>query len=172
MVPRIQWGGRFTAVCELQRFRGRTEVSLVVDLRGKLIIFLDMPHYSLLERLRPLLSHDRRELLYKITDKSKRGALRTKNVLIVGYPTIWFCVAKLSRDDQERTRCIALSPETSAEKLIESLRLAVARVGDREAFKQWLRSHPRRRWLKARAKRSTRVSLSISVKVVIAPIFR
>ncbi len=45
---------------------------------------------------------------------------------------------------------LILSPETSAEKLEESLRLAVARVGDREAFKQWLQSNPLRCWLKAR----------------------
>jgi hypothetical protein len=97
-----------------------------------------------------MLSHDTPSLLYKITDKSKRGSLRTKNVELLGYPTIIFCAAKLSLDDQERTRVFILSPETSAEKLEESLRLAVARVGDREAFKQWLDSHPRRRWLKAR----------------------
>ncbi len=51
---------------------------LVVDLKQKIIVFLDQPHYSLVERLRPLNSHDKRELLYKITDKSKRGSLRTK----------------------------------------------------------------------------------------------
>jgi hypothetical protein len=123
---------------------------LVVDLKQKIIAFLDQPHYTLLERLRPLNSHDKRELLYKITDKSKRGSLRTKNVLLIGYPTIIFCAARLSLDDQERTRVFILSPETSTEKLEESLRLAVARVGDRDAFKQWLESHPRRRWLKAR----------------------
>jgi len=123
---------------------------LVVDLKQKVITFLDQPHYTLLERLRPLLSHDKRELLYKITDKSKRGSLRTKNVLLIGYPTIIFCAARLSLDDQERTRVFILSPETSAEKLEESLRLAVVRVGDREVFRQWLESHPRRRWLKAR----------------------
>jgi hypothetical protein len=123
---------------------------LVVDLKQKIIVFLDMPHYQLLEKLRSMLSHDAQEILFKITDKSKHGALRTKNVLLIGFPTIIFCAAKLSLDDQERTRVVILSPETSAEKLVESLYLAVARVGDREAFKAWLESHPLRRWLKAR----------------------
>ena len=50
------------------------------------------------------------------------------------------------RKEQE----FSLSPDTTAEKLEESLRLTVARVGDREGFRQWLESHPRRRWLKAR----------------------
>jgi hypothetical protein len=123
---------------------------LVVNLKQRIILFLDQPHYSLLERLRPMLSHDTAALLYKITDKSKRGSLRTKNVELLGYPTIIFCAAKLSLDDQERTRVFILSPETSTEKLEESLRLAVARVGDRDAFKQWLESNPLRLWLKAR----------------------
>jgi len=123
---------------------------LIVDLRSKIICFLDMPHYMLLEKLRAMLSHDTRELVCKITDRGKKGNLRTKNVCLIGFPTVIFCAAKLSLDDQERTRVFILSPETTAEKLEESLRLAVARVGDREGFKQWLESHPRRRWLKAR----------------------
>ncbi len=123
---------------------------LRVDLRQKILVFLDQPHFTLMERLRPLLSHDRRELLYKITDKSKGGRLRTKNVILEGFPTVIFCAAKLSLDEQERTRVFILSPETGPEKLEETLRLAIARVGDREEFKRWVESHPRRRWLKAR----------------------
>ena len=118
-----------------------------LDLGGLIIIFLDQPHYTLMERLRPLLSHDTRQLLYKITDKSKRGALRTKNVVLTGFASFWFCAAKLSLDEQERTRVFILSPETSSEKLEESLRLAIAKVGDREGFKSWVESHPRRKWL-------------------------
>lgn len=123
---------------------------LIVDLKQKLIIFLDQPHYTLMERLRPLLSHDRAELLYKITDKNKRGALRTKNVLLIGFPTVLFCAAKLSLDEQERTRVFILSPETGQEKLDESIRLRIARDGDRVAFKVWVEMHPRRRWLRSR----------------------
>jgi hypothetical protein len=123
---------------------------LRVDLKRKILIFLDQPHYSLMERLRPLLSHDRKELLYKITDKSKRGALRTKNVILEGYPTVVFCAAKLSLDEQERTRAFLLSPQTNQEKLQESILLKIKRDGDRQAFASWVSSHPKRRWLKAR----------------------
>jgi len=123
---------------------------LRVDLRQKLLILLDQPHYTLLEMLRSLLSHDKPELLHKITDKTKRGQLHTKNVIVQGYPTVIFCAAKFTLDEQERTRVFILSPETSKEKIEESLCLGIARVGDREAFKQWVDSHPRRRWLKSR----------------------
>jgi len=123
---------------------------LVVDLRGKIIAFLDQPHYMLMEALRPLASHDQPELVYKIADKNRKGQNRTKTVLILGFPSLIFCAAKLSLEDQERTRSFVLSPETTSTKLEESLRLLMAKVGNREAFKQWLESHPRRRWLKAR----------------------
>jgi hypothetical protein len=123
------------------------------DLRQKLLIFLDQPHYQLMEKLRPLLSHDQRELLYKTTDKSKRGSLRTKSTIIQGYPTVIFCAAKLSLDEQERTRVFILSPQTSQDKLEESIRLRITKDGDREAFKDWTLLHPRRRWLKARIER-------------------
>ena len=64
----------------------------------KIVIFLDQPHFMLLERLRPLLSHDRKELQYKITDRSEKRGLRTKNVK--GYPTVIFCTGKLNPDEQ------------------------------------------------------------------------
>jgi len=123
---------------------------LRVSVRQKLLIFLDQPHYTLMEKLRPLLSHDRRELLYKITDKSKCGSLRTKNVILEGYPTVLFCAAKLSLDEQERTRVFILSPQTDQGKLEESIRLRITRDGDRQAFRDWIALHPRRRWLRAR----------------------
>jgi len=121
-----------------------------IDLRRKIIVLLDQPHYMLLQRLRALLSHDVKELQFKITDKTKSGANRTKNVLMVGFPTFIFCSARMSLEEQELTRCFILSPETSQEKLDESLRLLASKVGNREAYKQWVENHPLRKLLKDR----------------------
>ena len=126
--------------------------SIVIDLEKKILIFLDQPHYMLLERLRPLLSHDQKELQYKITDKSEKHGLRTKNVIIKGFPTVIFCTAKFNMDEQEKTRAWLLSPEASEEKIAESIRLLAERIGNREAFKKWLESNRERLWLKARVK--------------------
>jgi hypothetical protein len=123
---------------------------LIVDLKGKLLVLLDNPHYSWLQQMRPLLSHDREEIIFKITDKNKSGALRTKTVVIRGYPTVVFCGAKMGLDQQEATRLMILSPETSQEKLAESIRLRISRDSNRAAFKEWIDSHLRRKWLKAR----------------------
>jgi len=123
-----------------------------IDLRNKIIILLDQPHYMLLQRLRALLSHDVKDLLFKITDRTKSGQHRTKNVVITGFPTFVFCSAKLNLEEQELTRVFILSPETSQEKLNESLRLLAAKIGNREAFKQWTENHPQRKLLKDRIK--------------------
>jgi len=87
-----------------------------IDLKKKILVFLDQPHDQLLQRLRPLLSHDERVIIHKITDRAKRGSLITKRVWIEGFPTVLFCTAKFSMDEQERTRLILLSPETTREK--------------------------------------------------------
>jgi hypothetical protein len=46
----------------------------LVDLHQKILIFLDMPHDMLLQRLRSLLSHDERQIMIKTTDKKERHA--------------------------------------------------------------------------------------------------
>lgn len=121
-----------------------------VDLAGKILVFLDQPHWMLMEKLRPLLSHDRKVLTYKITDKREKAGLRTKTVELIGYPTVVFCTAKPTQEEQEKTRLWLLSPEISQEKLRESLWLIAKKEGNREAFSQWLEQDPKRRWLKRR----------------------
>ncbi len=122
----------------------------IVDLERKILIFVDMPHDELLRRLRPLLSHDRKELEYKITDKTGKGKLRTKNVIVRGFPSVIFCTGHLKVEDQEATRLILLSPDIDQEKLREAIYLKAFREGNREAFHTWLESDPRRELLKRR----------------------
>jgi len=122
----------------------------LVDLHQKIVIFLDMPHDLLLQRLRSLLSHDDREIALKITDKREKGGLRTKTIVIRGFPTVVFCSAKFSIADQEKTRLLLLSPEISQEKLRESIALKIEKEADREAFQKRMLEDPGRRFLKER----------------------
>jgi hypothetical protein len=108
--------------------------AIICDLEGRNIIFLDMPHFQLLEKLRPVLSHDDKELHYMTTDKNKSGAIRTKNIVIRGYPSVFFCTAKTDPDEQEKTRLLLLSPSIDQEKLRESLELAALRNGNPEEY--------------------------------------
>ncbi|MEM4973545.1 MAG: hypothetical protein QXR87_07570, partial [Candidatus Hadarchaeales archaeon] len=121
-----------------------------IDLERKILVFLDQPHDELLQRLRPLLSHDDRELVLKITDRREKKGLRTKTVIIRGFPTVFFCTGGLRMDEQESTRHIVLSPETSEEKLQEAVLLAAIRKGDPDSFKQMIESNPQIRRLRLR----------------------
>jgi len=124
----------------------------LVDLERKILIFLDQPHTLLLQHLRPLLSHDRKEIQLKITDKSQKHGLRTKNVIVRGYPSVIFCTAGLKIDEQEATRFILLSPETTQEKIREGIMLKIKKDSDKDKFKAFLNANPERRLLKDRIK--------------------
>lgn len=122
----------------------------LVDLSRKVLIFLDQPHTQLLEHMRPLLSHDKKEIPIKITDKNQRGGHRTKNILLRGFPAVIFCSASLKLDDQEATRFLILSPEINQEKIREGIGLKIKKEADLQVYKNWLDSDPRRYLLKQR----------------------
>jgi hypothetical protein len=124
--------------------------AVICHLEHKNIIFIDQPHFALLERLRPLLSHDDKELHYMITDHSQKHGLRTKNVIIRGFPSVFFCSTKQDPDEQEKTRLLLLSPSTDQEKLRESLELSALRKANREEYEKRISQDPKRVWLMRR----------------------
>jgi hypothetical protein len=124
----------------------------VVDLSHKILIFLDQPHNDLLARLRPLLSHDKKEINIKITDKTQKFGLKTKNVLLKGYPSVIFCTAGLRIDEQEATRFLLLSPQISQDKIRESILEIIKKEIDSESYKKWLQENPERALLQERIK--------------------
>jgi len=136
----------FHDVGKLNKERGGYEI----DLSRKILIFLDQPHTMLLERLRPLLSHDKKEMHLKITDKSQRGGLRTKNVFIKGYPSVVFCSAGLKIDEQEGTRFMLLSPEVNQEKIRAAIQEKIKKEADNNCYADWLNGNEDRALLKER----------------------
>ncbi|MHC4462175.1 MAG: toprim domain-containing protein [Planctomycetota bacterium] len=122
----------------------------VVDLSRKVLIFLDQPHTLLLQHLRPILSHDKKQIRMKITDKSQKHGLKTKNILLRGYPAVIFCTAGLKIDEQEATRFLLLSPETNQEKIREAIYEKLRKETDTGAYQKALDSHPERNLLKQR----------------------
>jgi hypothetical protein len=122
----------------------------IIDLSRKILIFLDQPHTELLGRLRPLLSHDKKEISLKITDKTQKYGFKTKNVLLRGYPSVIFCTVGLRIDEQEATRFFLLSPESSQEKLTEAIRSKIKREIDVKAYQHDLEDNPNRKSLKKR----------------------
>ncbi len=122
----------------------------LVDLSNKILIFLDMPHNELLARLRPLLSHDKKEITLKITDKSQKAGLKTKNILLRGFPSVIFCTAGLKIDEQEATRFLLLSPEVNQEKIQQSISAIISKEANSKDFVSWLEENPDRMLLKKR----------------------
>lgn len=121
-----------------------------VDLSRKIMIFLDQPHTLLLQHLRPLLSHDKKEIRLKITDKSQKAGLKTKNIYLRGFPAVIFCTAGLKIDEQETTRFLLLSPETNHEKIREAIYQKINKEADNEAYGAALEERPERKLLKER----------------------
>jgi hypothetical protein len=124
--------------------------SYLVDLSHKILIFLDQPHNELLARLRPLLSHDKKEIAIKITDKTQKNGTKTKNILLRGYPSVIFCTAGLRIDEQEATRFLLLSPEVNQDKIQQGISATILKEADSDSFKSWLEENPDRALLKER----------------------
>ena len=123
-----------------------------VDLSRKIIVFMDQPHFLLLERLRPLLSHDKKQLLIKATDKSDKGGHRTKNITVIGFPAVIFCTAGLGIDEQEATRFILLSPDMGQEKIRAAINERIKKGSDERKYRAALDSDPMRQNLMRRIK--------------------
>lgn len=121
-----------------------------IDFSNKILIFLDQPHNDLLARLRPMLSHDKFEIASKITDKSDKGGMRTKNVTLHGYPAVIFCTAGLRIDEQESTRFLLLSPEVNQDKIIQSIATTIQKEANSMEFESQLEEFPERVLLKER----------------------
>lgn len=124
----------------------------VVDKEGKIMIFTDMPDYRLMEKLRSFLSHDKKELTFKLTNRGKGGQHRVDTVILRGYATVIFCTAALEPDEQEKTRLLLLSPDVDESKIDEALRLLVLKKGNAEEFTALVLTTKERAWLKERIK--------------------
>ncbi len=122
----------------------------IIDLSRKIIIFLDQPHNDLLTRLRPLLSHDKKAIKIKIADRSKNASLRTKNITMIGFPSVVFCTASSNVDEQESTRFFLLSPEINQEKIRQAISQKIDKESNRAKFMAWLDELPERKLLQQR----------------------
>src|SRR5581483_3153463 len=122
----------------------------IVSLERKILIFYEQPNPELQKRLRPVLSHDDRELKFSNTNKDKKGANRAEQTIIRGFPATVFCSAGLQLDEQEATRAILLSPETTEAKLREGVHLQFMRNANGVQFESDIETLPDRIALKNR----------------------
>jgi hypothetical protein len=101
----------------------------IIDLHGKILIFLESPHPDVWNILKPILSHDNWEIEHPHVDTD----LKTKNVVTRGWPVCFFCTAK----DESRweiwpeiqSRFIIVSPNMSKEKYEAANVLTLQKLG-------------------------------------------
>jgi len=90
----------------------------MVDLTHKILLFLDNPNPATYEMLKPLLSHDKHELLYKTTTGD--GSLRVKETILRGWPAAIVCSAKNEAKNEVwpeiQSRFFITSPNTDVKK--------------------------------------------------------
>jgi hypothetical protein len=104
-----------------------------IDLTNKIIVFLELPRMETFQKLRPLLSHDKYETEFKITDKSSSGRLQTKTVVIKGWPATIFCTSDRKYVEDLATRSFTVTPEVTKNKIKAANRL----TANKHAF-PWL----------------------------------
>lgn len=121
-----------------------------IRLDRKIIVFIDQPRTDLLGRLRPILSHDEKVMICKITDKTGQGGHKTKNIIIHGYPVAIFCTASTGLDEQEATRFLLLSPETHSEKIQDTIHAKIQSESMENEYLESIENNPERLILKER----------------------
>lgn len=106
---------------EKEAWRNRLkDARYLIELKGKILVFLEAPHYETFNMLRPILSHDAFEISYKFTDKSGKGQLQTQHVVIRGWPATIFCSTTEKYVQDLATRGFSHTPETTEQKYREA----------------------------------------------------
>ena len=75
--------------------------------------------------MRPLLSQDSHTLDSLIVDKTSSGGNSSKTTRILGPVTLVHCSTNITRDTQESTRALVLTPDVTQNKLKAGIRMAL-----------------------------------------------
>jgi hypothetical protein len=133
-------------ICEIQSRKDETKIEQVeqlkddleklsrepkylIDLHGRILVFLEPPHPDVWNILKPIISHDHWEMEHPYVDTD----LKTKNVVTRGWPVCIFCSA---RDESKwdiwpeiQSRFIIISPNMSKQKYSEANVLTFEKLG-------------------------------------------
>lgn len=105
-----------------------------IDLERRILIFAEQPDMQLLENLRSFLSHDLKKTPFILTNKSKNGRNTADEGYILGFSSTIFCSANMRIDEQEQTRSLILSPESTEETVRAGVDESIARNSNKDAY--------------------------------------
>ncbi|MGH9973014.1 MAG: hypothetical protein ACRD93_03855, partial [Nitrososphaeraceae archaeon] len=105
----------------------------LIDLQGKILVFLEPPRRELWNLVKPILSHDDVEISFDYVDKTEKEGFRTQRVIVRGWPACIFCSAK----DESRweiwpeiqSRFLITSPNINQDKVHDGNVLIAQRKG-------------------------------------------
>lgn len=104
-----------------------------IDLEKKVLIFLDEPPFKTLEMLKPLLSRDKYETMYRITHKDK---MQTIVSVLRGFPVCIFCAVKSKYTMEFCSRWLTASPSINPEKIRKVIDLKSDMAEHPEKYKE------------------------------------
>ena len=109
------------------------DAKTLIDLRGKILVFLEPPQHELWTILKPILSHDSYDIEFPFVDKNDRDGLYTKKVVVRGWPSCIFCSAKdesnWSMWPEIKSRFLISSPNMIPQKYKQSIKLISQKSG-------------------------------------------
>jgi hypothetical protein len=104
-----------------------------IRLENTIINFLDKPNSRTLEMLKPLMSHDKYEIYYKITNKTTSGRLQSENIKLKGWPVILAASTKVSAKEDTWAEIVSrfdtISPNQSKTKYRAAVEFTAAKKG-------------------------------------------
>ena len=104
------------------------------------MVFLEPPRSDLWELLKPILSHDRKEIKFDFVNKTDKEGHQTKEVIVRGWPACIFCSAKNESQwpiwPEIQSRFSIVSPNMIPEKYKESTKLISLKFGLPESVQQ------------------------------------
>ena len=110
-----------------------SEAKVLIDLRGKLWVFLEPPHHETWTILKPILSHDDFEIEHPYVYEVQNMGFSVKRVVTRGWPACIFCSAK---DESKwpvwpeiQSRFIITSPNMVQQKYRDGNMLIAQRMG-------------------------------------------
>jgi hypothetical protein len=104
----------------------------LIELKDKILVFLEPPEHELWNLLKPILSHDSEEIEFPFVDKTE-GGFAARRIIVKGWPACIFCSAKdesnWSAWPEIVSRALITSPNMNSEKYRESNLLIAQRKG-------------------------------------------
>jgi hypothetical protein len=112
----------------------------LIDLRGKIYVFLEPPHPDLWKIIKPIMSHDNFMIEHPYVESNTIQGIHVRCIITLGFPTFIFCTAKdesrWEQWDEIASRSLIMSPNMSRIKYREANILNAQQLGLPTAIQQ------------------------------------